>query len=497
MNLSIHPIDAAIVIGYLAAAILLGLWVGRGQKSTVDYFLGNRSLPTWAVLLSIVATETSTVTFLSIPGFTFAKGGDMRFLQITFGYIVGRFLVIWILLPRYFEGQIFTAYEVLQQRFGVSSRRVTSALFLVTRNLSDALRLYLTALALQQVLGLDLSSCIVLLGLVTIIYTFLGGVKSVVWNDCLQFFIYILGAVAALWLMITRLPGGWEQFTQFGEEFQKFHIFDFDLSLTKPTMTFWSGLIGGVFLTAATHGTDQLMVQRYLTSRSQRSASWALGLSGLIVCCQFALFLFIGVALACFYREYPPDVPFGASDGDKVFAHFIVNYLGHGLVGLTLSAVFAAAMSTLSSSLNSSATVLVQDIYLPLTRQELSPSRQLFVSRIATVGFGLLQIGIAIASYHFGATESTVNSVLSIASFALGPLLGLYLLAVLTKRVRQRAALTGFCIGVGSITAIALTTDLYWAWYAGTGALITLLSGFLTSYCINDPLNGDSKQEYS
>lgn len=193
MQLLIPPLDAAIVVGYLAFSILLGLWVGRGQKSTLDYFLGNRSLPTWTVLLSIVATETSTVTFLSIPGFTFAQDGDMRFLQITFGYIVGRYLVIWILLPRYFEGQIFTAYEVLQQRFGIVSRRVTSALFLVTRNLSDALRLYLTALALQQVVGLELTHCIVLLGVVTIVYTFLGGVKSVVWNDCLQFFIYIVG----------------------------------------------------------------------------------------------------------------------------------------------------------------------------------------------------------------------------------------------------------------------------------------------------------------
>lgn len=297
--------------------------------------------------------------------------------------------------------------------------------------------------------------------------------------------------------MISRLPGGWEQLTQFGEATDRLRIFDFDLSLTKPTMTFWSGLIGGIFLTAATHGTDQLMVQRYLSSRSQRSASWALGLSGFIVCLQFALFLFIGVALACFYREHPPEVQFGVGDGDKVFAHFIVNYLGTGLVGLTLSAVFAAAMSTLSSSLNSSATVLVQDIFLPLTKTELAPTQQLWISRIATAGFGILQIGIAIASYQFGATESTVSSVLSIASFALGPLLGLYLLAVFTNRVHQRAALTGFCVGVISISAIAFTTNLYWAWYAGVGALITLSSGYLASFCIAETPLSDAYSENS
>ncbi len=484
LNLSIHAIDAAIVVGYLAAVLALGVWVGRGQKDTLEYFLGNRELPTWAVLLSIVATETSTVTFLSIPGFAFAQGGDMRFLQITFGYIVGRLLVIWVLLPLYFQGQSFTAYEVLQRRFGISSRRATSLLFLVTRNLSDALRLYLTALALQQAVGLGLTTCIMLMGAVTIVYTVLGGVKSVIWNDCLQFFIYMVGAVVALSVMVGKLPGGWEQLSQFGEQFQKFRLLDFDTSLTKPTMTFWSGLIGGFFLTAATHGTDQMMVQRFLTARSERSAGWALALSGLLVCAQFALFLLIGVALACFYAEFPPEIPFGPKDGDKVFAHFIVHHLGRGLVGLTLSAVFAAAMSTLSGSLNSSATALVKDIYLPLAKSQPSPKKQMVISRVATVLFGVLQVCIAVAAYRLGTTESTVNSVLKIAGFALGPLLGLYFLAVFARRVEQRAALAGFCVGVTGISYIALATSLHWPWYAGVGAFITFVAGFLFSFFI-------------
>ena len=495
MNLSIHAIDAAIVVGYLATVLALGLWVGRGQKSTVEYFLGDRSLPTWAVLLSIVATETSTVTFLSIPGFAFAEGGDMRFLQITFGYIVGRLLVVWALLPLYFQGQSFTAYEVLQRRFGISSRRATSLLFLVTRNLSDALRLFLTALALQQVVGLGLPTCIVVMGAVTIFYTVLGGVKSVVWNDCLQFFIYILGAVVALFVIISRLPGGWEQFGEFCAQTGKLRVLDFDLSLTKPTMTFWSGLIGGLFLTAATHGTDQLMVQRYLTARSERAAGWALGLSGLVVAAQFTLFLVIGAALACFYAEFPPETPFGPRDGDKVFSHFIVHHLGRGLVGLTLSAVFAAAMSTLSGSLNSSATALINDIYLPLVRREPSPKQQLWISRLATVGFGILQVCIAVVSYHLGTSENTVNSVLKIAGFALGPLLGFYFLAVFAKRVQQRAALVGFCVGVVSLSYIALRTPLAWPWYAGVGALITFAAGVVLSHFLVETTNPASQSE--
>jgi SSS family solute:Na+ symporter len=482
--LSIHPLDAAIVLTYLTTILALGAWLGRGQKDTLEYLLGNRSLPTWALLLSIVATETSAVTFLSIPGATYVPHGNMSFIQIALGYIIGRFLVIGVLLPKYFEGQPFTAYEVLQQRFGIASSRVTSALFLVTRNIGDALRLYLTALALQQAIGLELKVCIVVMGVVTILYTLLGGVKSVVWNDCLQFFIYIVGAVVALGVIVYRLPGGWDQLWEFGRNSERFRVFDFDISWTKPSITFWSGLIGGLFLTAATHGTDQMMVQRYLSARSQRSAGWALGLSGFIVCVQFALFLVIGIGLACFYQEFPPDTPFGPQDGDKVFAHFIVNHLGRGLVGLTLAAIFAA---TLSSSLNSSAASLIYDIYLPIAKQEPSAERKMWLSRVGTVLFGLIQIAVALGSYQLGANESTVESVLKIAGFALGPMLGLYFLAVFAKRVQQRAALLGFVVGVSGISYIATQTSLSWPWYAAVGSMITFIAGFIASQFTNKP----------
>lgn len=453
--------------------------MGRGQRSTVDYFLGGRSLPWWAVLLSIVATETSTATFLSIPGIAFAVGGDFRFLQITFGYIVGRVLVAWVFLPLYFRGEPFTCYEVLERRFGVASRRVTSSLFLVTRNLSDALRLFLTALALQQAIGLELWVCVVGLGLVTIGYTCFGGVKSVVWNDCVQFVIYMLGAFSVLWVIVSLLPDGFAQLIQFGRESEKFRLLDFDLSLTTKTMTFWAGLVGGMFLTTATHGTDQLMVQRYLVASSQRGATLAVLLSGLVVCLQFALFLFIGVGLFCFYDVFPPDTAFAETDNDRVLAHFVVTHLNTGLVGLTLAAVIAAAMSTLSSSLNSSATALINDIYLPLTRQELSPEQQLKLSRLASGGFGILQILIAIVSYHVDANSSTAKSVLKIAGFALGPMLGLYFLAVFTRRVHQRAALCGFVVGTVALSYLALGTPLYWPWYAGAGAALTFAGGLL------------------
>lgn len=478
MNLSINAIDSAIILAYLFAVLVLGLWIGRGQRDAADYFLGGRSLPWWALLLSIVATETSTVTFLSVPSMSWQTGhGDLRFLQITFGYIVGRMVVARVLLPLYFRGAPFTAYEVLQTRFGKATRRVASVLFLVTRNLSDALRLYLTALVLQAVLGLDMATCIVVLGIITILYTFVGGAKSVIWNDCVQFVIYMLGAAAAGVILIRSLPGGWDQWIQFAQDHHKLHLIDLDFSLTKPTMTFWAGLIGGMFLTMATHGTDQLMVQRYLAARKERDAALALVCSGLVVCFQFAIFLLLGVGLACFYTAYPPQT--ALTQGDKVFAHFIVQNMPTGLTGLTLAAVFAAAMSTLSSSLNSSASALVSDLYLPLRREELSPVAQLRVARLATILFGILQISIAMMSGRIGATESTVMSVLAIAGFATGPVLGLYWLAVFTHNVQQTSALIGFGIGLAVLSGLAYGTDLNSLWYAVVGSLTTLLAGWL------------------
>lgn len=457
----IPPLDVAIVATYLGAMLALGVWVGRGQKTTVDYFLGGRSMPGWAVLLSIVSTETSAVTFLSIPGLAFAAGGDLRFMQITFGYIVGRLLVVWLLLPLYFRGEPFTAYEVLERRFGKASRRITSLLFLVTRNFADALRLYLGALVLQEAMGLEMQLCIWSVGAVTIAYTYLGGVKSVVWNDCVQFAVYIFGASVILYKTLTLLPGGTEQYWEYAQANDKLQVFDFTFSLFAP-LTFWGGLIGGMFLTMATHGTDQLTVQRLLAAKDQKTAGWALAASGFIVCFQFALFLMIGVGLAAFYDAFPPEVPFGDKGNDRVVAHFIIHHLDPGIVGLTLAAVFAAAFS---SSINSLSTALVSDIVLPLSRHTLSREAQMRWAKWSTLAFGIIQIGIAIAAYRMEASQSVVDDVLSIAAFTSGPMLGLYLLGVLTPKVSEIPALGGFIGGLIVVTFVSTFTKTWWPWH--------------------------------
>jgi solute:Na+ symporter, SSS family len=491
MHMAIHAIDAAIVLAYLLGIAILGIVMARGQRDPAAYLLGGRDLPWWAVLLSIVATETSTVTFLSVPGLAFdPNGGNLLFLQLTLGYIVGRYIVVFLFLPHYFRGELFTAYQVLDLRFGGKAKQVASLLFLVTRNLADGLRLFLTAIVLEQLLGLDLWVGIVVTGLVTILYTFAGGMKSVVWNDCIQFVVYIAGALLAFAMIVAFLgarsvesadvfgdfPRGWACLTEYARQHDKFRLFDFSFDLARP-YTFWSGLLGGVFVALATHGTDQMMVQRYLSARSLKEAGRALGLSGFVVCAQFLLFLLIGVGLACFYDLFPPEEPFARND--EVFSAFVVRYLPVGAVGIVIAAILAAAMSTLSSSLNSSAAAAVNDFYVPWRQTEASPRHLLRVSRGLTVAFGLVQIGVAIAGQIL--VRSVVEAVMAIATFTIGVILGVFFLGVFTKHVTQTAALIGLLVGLVAMGVIVFTTALAWPWYAVVGSSITSAVGLATA----------------
>ena len=302
--------------------------------------------------------------------------------------------------------------------------------------------------------------------------------KSVVWNDCLQFVVYMVGGLAALFVILQTLPGGWQQLSNFATENNKFRMFDFSFDL-KVTYTFWAGLIGGMFLTLGTHGTDQMMVQRYLSARSPSDAGRALILSGFVVLAQFALFLLIGIGLACFYNQFPPAVPFERPD--KVFAAFIVDHLPVGLIGITLAAVFAAAMSTLSSSLNSSATAALNDLYLPLRKQNSEPPQNsVAISRRLTIVFGVIQIGIGIVAEHF--SQSVVNDVLAIAGFTAGILLGIFCLGIFSQRVGQTAALIGMLGGLTAVSFVKFGTQVAWPWYAVVGALTTFSIGLLMSF---------------
>ncbi len=489
-DFTIAPVDAVVLVLYLIVVVLFGVWVGRGQRDVTGYLLGGRDVPWWALLGSIVATETSTATFLSVPGLTFAErlpgataldprmGGDFRFLQLAFGMLVGRCLIVYFLLPLFFRGELFTAYEVLHRRFGGATQKVASLVFLVARNMGDGLRLFLTALVVKQMIGGSLPLCVVIVGLTTIVYTFVGGIKSVIWTDCIQFVVYVIGGVLIVWFIVSRLPGGWAQFVFFAETTGKLRLFDAAPDV-HVRFTFWSGLIGGACLSLGTHGTDQLMVQRYLCARSQRDAGRALIFSGFVVILQFALFLLLGVALACYYTHVKPGVSFANSD--RVLSTFIGAELpaGCGLVGVILAAIFSVAMSTLSSSLNSSASAAVSDFYRPSWKIEPSDRHLLWASRAFTALFGLIQIGIGVAAQSLA--DAVINHVLAIAGFTAGVLLGVFALGVLTRRVGQRAALVGLIAGVVVLTYVKFGTSVAYTWYALIGSLVTFGVGVLVS----------------
>jgi solute:Na+ symporter, SSS family len=466
-------LDAAIVVVYFAGTVLLGAWFARRQRDTSTYFVGGRNVSGWLVLVSVVATETSTVTFLSVPGLAFKPdGGNLAFLQLAFGYVVGRCLIAWLLLPQYMNGQFLSAYQLLRQRFSPAVQRTASALFLVTRTAADGMRLFLTALLLKEFAGWDITVSVLVMGAATLVYTYLGGMEAVIWTDLIQFAVYILGAVVAAGFILGQIDGGWSGFVATGEAAGKFTLFDFSLDPTRA-YTFWAGLVGGGFFTMASHGADQLMVQRFLCARSLRAARAALVGSGFVVLAQFLLFLLIGVGLYVVYQQgvvpLPPEV---AARTDAVFGYYIVHYLPAGVIGLLIAAVLSAAMSTLSSSLNSSAGAVVNDFYRPL-RPGRGEEHYLRVARGMTTVWGFAQMGVALVAAA-ALEHSVIEMVLSIAGFTTGMVLGLFLLGRMSRPVGSGAALAGLVVGFLAVLAVRVGTPVAWPWYAPIGTLTTV-----------------------
>jgi len=484
--MGLSALDLVLLCAYMLGTVAFGLWMGRGQKSASDYLLGGRDLPWWTLLLSIVATETSTATFLSVPGIAYAAKfgtGDLRFLQLPLGYIVGRTIAAYTLVPMYFRGELFTAYDVLRHKSGPAVRTLASGLFLVTRTLADGLRLYLTAVVLQTMFGWSLPVAVLLTSVGTLAYTVVGGIKAVVWTDVAQFFVYMAGAGAALLVIGGKVDGGLSQIASDAAASGRLRVFDFGLDFSTP-YTFWAGLLGGAVLTIGSHGVDQMIVQRYLSARSLGDAQKALLWSGPLVFAQFALFLAIGHGLAAFYAANPPAQPFGK--GDAVFADFLVHHLPIGLVGLVLGAVFSAAMSTLSSSLSASAGALVNDFLLPATGHAPDSPFALRAAKLATVLFAGLQIAVGISG--LGGGQAVVSQVLAIATVTTGVILGLFVLAA--RGVAPGASLAGLCGGVAAIGVVVFGLEawgvkLAWPWHGlvscgatvAVGSVVGLASG--------------------
>ncbi len=476
--MGLNALDLAIIVAYLLGVTAFGLHFRRHRRTLKDYFLADRQIPWWAISLSIVAAETSTLTIISVPGLAYDT--DFRFLQLVMGYVVGRGIISVVLIPQYFRGELVTAYQLIDRRFGQKLRALTAGLFLVTRAAAEGVRVFAVAIvvgiALSSLLAgmgdfaRDVSS-ILIVSVLTMIYTFEGGMAAVIWTDVVQLFIYVGGTLVGLFTILHSVPGGWSTIESIAGEANKFRVFDFSWNFYS-TYTFWSGVIGGAFLTTATHGTDQLIVQRLLAARNERQSKLALMSSGIAVLVQFWLFLLVGAMLFVFYKISPPAVPF--SRGDTIFPTFIVTKMPHGVSGLLISAILAAAMSNLSAALNSLSSTTVVDFYRrwrPLASEE----RQVRVSRLATVGWGIVLFMLAMLARHGG---RVLEVGLSITSVAYGSLLGVFLLGVLTKTASEDGAMVGMLFGFVLNVCLWRFTRVPFTWYVALGSIATFTVGF-------------------
>ena len=477
--MGLDHLDLLIIAVYLAGITLFGLRFRKRQRSMRDYFLADRNIPWWAISLSIVAAETSTLTIISIPGL--AYDSNLTFLQVVMGYVVGRIIISFVLLPHYFRGDLYTAYQLIERRFGPQLRTVTAGLFLLTRAAAEGVRVYAVSIVVGIALGTGEITSIAVITILTLIYTFEGGLAAVIWTDVVQTFIYVGGTLVGLVTILHLVQGGWPTVHAIADNLHKLRILDTPINLRFPYLdlskpyTLWAGIIGGAFLTTASHGTDQLIVQRLLAARNQKQSVLALLSSGIAILFQFALFLVVGVMLYAYYQV--PSAVFGKAD--RIYPTFIVSKMPHGISGLLIAAILAAAMSNLSAALNSLSSSSMFDFYFRF-RPDTDENKRLRVSRLATVMWSVVLFGLAIVALHW--VGRVVEVGLQIASVTYGALLGVFLLGVLTKRANQNGAILGMICGFSVELYLWLGSHVPWTWWVAIGTCVTFTVGYAASF---------------
>jgi SSS family transporter len=478
-------LDFGVIAAYLVGITWFGARFRGSQHSLKDYFLGGRRAPWWAISLSIVSAETSTLTVIGTPSLSFT--GNFGFLQLVFGYLLARLVIATLFLPAYFRGEMFTAYELMRIRFGTRIRRLTAGTFLILRALAEGVRVFAISIVISVVLGTGEMASIAAILCLTLLYTYEGGMTAVIWTDVIQMTLYVVGAVVSLFLVLHEIPGGWGHVVATAEPLGKLQVFDFRIGppaeFFTRTYSFWAGIIGGCFLTTASHGTEQLLVQRLLAAKNEGQSRAALFSSWVVIFVQFTLFLIVGVCLFTLYKDHgwtPPAVT------DSIYPRFIWDRLPQGLSGLAIAAILAAAMSNLSAALNSLASTTVMDFLRPLSGGPEShgdDSTWLKRARLATVAWGVILAGVALLARNWG---GVLQAGLSIASIIYGSLLGVFLLGLLTRRVGEIAAMCGMVAGLALMLYVRFATPIAFTWYVLIGTSMTFVTGLVVSLFLKE-----------
>jgi SSS family transporter len=477
-------LDLAVIALYLAGITWFGARFRRSQHSLKDYFLGGKTAPWWAISLSIVSAETSTLTVIGTPAL--ALNGNFGFLQVVLGYLLARIVISALFLPAYFRGEMFTAYELMRRRFGQGIRRFTAGTFLLLRGLAEGVRVVAIAIVVAIILGTGEKTSILAIVCLTLFYTYEGGMTAVIWTDVIQMFLYVAGAVVSFFAILHQIPGGWQEVTAVAGA--KFQVFDFHVGALgdffRRDYSFWAGIIGGCFLTTASHGTEQLMVQRLLAAGSQRESRAALLSSWAVIAAQFTLFLTIGACLFTLYRSHGWAVPAAQEQAQRVYPQFIWDYLPHGVAGLVMAAILAAAMSNLSAALNSLASTTVMDFWRTFAGASgKDESVWLQRARWATVAWGGVLFAVALVARNWG---NVLKAGLSIASVLYGALLGVFLLGLATRRVGENAAICAMAVGLALMLYVKLGTNIAFTWYVLIGTSATFMTGWLASFVFKE-----------
>lgn len=480
-----RALDAVVIAVYILGVIAVGFAFAGRRQTARDYFLGGRGLPWWAICFSIVATETSALTVISLPATAYQA--DFWFIQLALGYLIGRLAVAVLLLPRYFDGELITAYALLERRFGPLTRRFASVIFMVTRSLADSVRMFAAAIPVRLITGVEYWQAIVVTGVITAGYTWIGGLRAVVWVDVAQLGIYLLGGVAALITLLRLVPGGWAGIAAAAAPDDKFAILHFDGGMGDAQWIL-TGIVGGAFLSMASHGVDHLTVQRLLAGRNLRDARKAILGSGVVVLLQFALFLVVGAGLYAHYAGRSFATP------DEIFPRFIIESLAPGLAGLVIAGILAAMMSTVSSSLNSLSSALANDVVGPLVGRVDDDEWMVRLGRRLTLFWAGVLISGALLFQFVQQGTPVVVVALQIASFTYGGLLGGFLLGILSRRATERDALAGMSAALVVMAALwagqqfgLMPRIVDTLWFALIGSAITVGIGTLCAVARGAP----------